>query len=67
MVGLEQSFHHSEESFKDPQVLTSEAKHQASIQQILGYFSGSTSNIQQVWCWKLDILLRGHAPDMVSA
>ena len=55
MVEVEQSFYHSEKSFKDPQVLFMGAKHQASIQ---GLYVGSLAappilNKLQVIIWTI--------------
>ena len=47
MEGVEPGFLHSKESFKDPQDLASEAEHKANLQEVLGFFSSSTPNVQQ--------------------
>ena len=54
MVEVKQSFYHSEESFKDPQVLAKEAKCRASIQRALCQFSVSTFNVKQTPDCNLD-------------
>ena len=46
MAEVEQSLHYSGESFDNPLDLVSEAKCCTSTQQVLGWFSGSTPNVQ---------------------
>ena len=53
------SLHDPRESLMDTQDLVSEAKHQASMLEALGHFSGSTPNIQQALGLILDIVGEG--------
>ena len=56
MEGVKVYFHLSEESFKDPQALAAEAKHQANHKEVLGCLFCSNPNVLQAPRLKLDVV-----------